>query len=990
MQGARTSEKLAMLEDYVLGLNEVPHLIVLNEHWLTAEEVKYFSLPGYRLISSFGRKSKRGGVLILALKNAEMSCKALATNSVSEKFETCGCEIKIKKASIRIIAIYRPSNKENNSDLYTFFDNLENLIEKNIESDQDLMIVGDLNVNLLNHHDKDAKKLIDTMQGYELQHLNPGVPTRVAESCQSLIDHFFSTLQCETFFRAVDVTFSDHRAVHGKFKVKVENLKDSFVYSRKYTERNWQKFYGRLSTEVWQGVYEGPNTNGKSSNFMDTLTRHFEASFPKSRTIKRANNIGRVNLSADTNEQKVKLRELGGQVSALRKMERSNYSKDKNSDANFQKSVALLKLENKLKTQKKTVGALINRDIKAKNDARVQNSTNKSSMSWNLIKENVRTDDIEQNIKELIIEGESETDLETIANFLNANFIEPSIPISEEQKRECVENVPKVTEATFGLSLVTPEELLKIIKGMANKHSSGWDGISMNVIKKCAPYIAHPLCEVVNCSFREGTFPENLKLAVIKPLFKNKGERTDPGNYRPIALTSSVAKVIEKCFANRIDEYFQENDLYNPNQHGFRRGKSTVTALFDMCEQIYESIDKREKLNLILYDFSNAFGCLVPEILLKKLECYGFNEKSLSWMSSFLTNRKQVVELTKLDETRTRVPVKSGVAESSMGVPQGTVLGPIGFTAYDNDLPLKTIIACLILFADDTSAIVKGSSYQEVNQKTVQVNSEVADFASNNCLRLNAGKTKIMQMHTSQSRNVEKPTVLLDDKVIEVASQGKILGVEFSDTLSWDAQCEKVKGKLRGATYLFVKMRPRVTIQTLRLVYFAYVQSNILYSLLIWGGSSHLAQVFIAQKRVLRALAGLRYWKGLQPPESCRPLFKEYDIMPVYCLYILECAKFVRKYPEKFVKLSDVPEQQRSNGPRTRYRVIDENLDLFVPETNLKMCNQNPKINAAKIYNKLPAALKGIQDEKLFVSEVKKVLKEHVFYDKYEYFGHHF
>ena len=144
-------------------------------------------------------------------------------------------------------------------------------------------------------------------------------------------------------------------------------------------------------------------------------------------------------------------------------------------------------------------------------------------------------------------------------------------------------------------------------------------------------------------------------------------------------------------------------------------------------------------------------------------------------------------------------------------------------------------------------------------------------------------------MHISQSRNVvDKPTVLLDEKLIDVASQGKILGVEFSDTMSWHAQCDKVRGKLRGATYLFGKMRPRVSKGTLRVIYFAYVQSNILYSLLIWGGSPYLNEVFAAQKRVLRAMAGVRYWKGLTPVETCRPLFKEYDILPVYSLYILE------------------------------------------------------------------------------------------------------
>jgi hypothetical protein len=111
-----------------------------------------------------------------------------------------------------------------------------------------------------------------------------------------------------------------------------------------------------------------------------------------------------------------------------------------------------------------------------------------------------------------------------------------------------------------------------------------------------------------------------------------------------------------------MDKYFSENKLYSPNQHGFRKGKSTVTALFDICESIYLSLEKREKLNMILYDFSNAFGCLVPEILIQKLRCYGFDEKSLAWMHSFLIMRKQFVQLARVDDesqTQTFIPVRS-------------------------------------------------------------------------------------------------------------------------------------------------------------------------------------------------------------------------------------------------------------------------------------------------------------------------------------------
>jgi exonuclease III len=215
VQGVRTAGKFALLEDYVLNLKNPPHLIVLNEHWLCSEELKYFTLTGYKTISSFGRKnSNRGGVVILALKNAKFTCKKIATHSIPSKFESCGCDIKIKNASIRVIALYRPSNADSNTNLDSFFDCLENTIEQNLRPDQELMIVGDLNINLLNETDQNSKKLISIMQGYELNHMNKNVPTRVTDHSETLIDHFFSSLQCKNSFETVDVPFSDHRALH--------------------------------------------------------------------------------------------------------------------------------------------------------------------------------------------------------------------------------------------------------------------------------------------------------------------------------------------------------------------------------------------------------------------------------------------------------------------------------------------------------------------------------------------------------------------------------------------------------------------------------------------------------------------------------------------------------------------------------------------------------------------------------------------------------
>jgi hypothetical protein len=404
---------------------------------------------------------------------------------------------------------------------------------------QELMIVGDLNINLLNENDQNSKKLLSIMQGYELNHMNKNVPTRVTDHSETLIDHFFSSLQCKNVFETVDVSFSDHRALHAKLTVKVENLKDVFVFSRKFSKQNWIKFYEKLSNENWHEVYDAKLTNEKSELFMKKLIGMYESCFPKGKKTKRANKIGKSPLSLATKVMQVRLRELSEEVRIIKKLERMNHVKKHGKNVDFKMSEHLELLQERLNRQIILVGKLIERDVKRKNDSKLQNSQNKNTTAWNIIKENKNSDTNHQELSDITIEGEKETDLQKIADFLNKNFIEPSIDFTEEQREACLKNVPRITDSKFNLKVVYPWDVQKIIKDMPSKNSSGWDGISINVLKKIAPYVAGPISNIVNCSFLEGVFPENLKLAKILPFYKNKGDRSDPSNYRPIALTSS-------------------------------------------------------------------------------------------------------------------------------------------------------------------------------------------------------------------------------------------------------------------------------------------------------------------------------------------------------------------------------------------------------------------------------------------------------------------
>jgi len=569
-----------------------------------------------------------------------------------------------------------------------------------------------------------------------------------------------------------------------------------------------------------------------------------------------------------------------------------------------------------------------------------------------------------------------------IANTLNQTFLVPP-PNNPNPPNEYIFE-PPTCEVPFELTPTNEAEIYSVICKLAPKKSSGWDEISVQTLKKISLFILQPLCHLINFSFATGKFPKNMKIAKIIPIFK-KGDKEDACNYRPISITSSFSKVYEKIFLHRLQFHFEHNNVINPQQHGFQKGKSTVTALFDFAQEVYSSMGAREKINVILYDFSNAFGTLYPQLLLRKLKIYGVTDDAISWLLCFLTQREQFVQIRDVDCDGSEININSDRLTSDMGVPQGTILGPTSFVSYSNDISLKIIIAILILFADDSTALVKGKTIYEANVNTIEMNKDFVEFAEENHLTINANKTKVMQMHTHQTRIVVPPDLEIGDTKVEAVNNCKLLGVMLSDTMNWHLQCDKVANKLRSVTYLFTILRETVSESSLKLIYYAYAQSQILYSIVIWGGSPHMQKVFVAQKRVMRAMAGLRYWRSNCALESCKPLFVKHGILTVYSLYILECMKFFVKNPEKFRKKSDV---SQCYSPKTRsakskacendlYVAIDEHKDFLI---------QNPEVMIARIFNTLPVPIKMLEDKKEFVCKVKEIVYKYQFYDMDEFF----
>ena len=294
-------------------------------------------------------------------------------------------------------------------------------------------------------------------------------------------------------------------------------------------------------------------------------------------------------------------------------------------------------------------------------------------------------------------DGSMIADRENIANKFNVFFTNIGEKIAKGINYDGNKNyshyLNKEIHSSFTLMNIDEAAINKIIYNLPPKSSSGCDGISSKLLKVIAPAIIKPLTLLINQVLNTGTFPDKLKIAKVIPIFK-KGDPSLFENYRPISLLPAISKVLEKIIALQLSSYFEKNKLLFDNQYGFRPKHSTEHAALELIDKIINKMDTNEIPLNIFIDLSKAFDTIDHTILLNKLKYYGLKGPTLNLFQSYLSNRKQCTEIE--DTTSTILPIQ-------VGVPQGSILGPILFIIYVNDLPQCTNKFDFIMYADDTT-----------------------------------------------------------------------------------------------------------------------------------------------------------------------------------------------------------------------------------------------------------------------------------------------
>ena len=375
---------------------------------------------------------------------------------------------------------------------------------------------------------------------------------------------------------------------------------------------------------------------------------------------------------------------------------------------------------------------------------------------------------------------------------------------------------------SFFLTPTNDEEVKSLIKEMNTSKSVGPYSIPTNILKLSSPVLSKPLVKLINFSISEGTFPELLKFANVIPVFK-KGDNLDI----PISLISNIGKLIEKIVHKRFYNFLKKNSLLFEQQYGFRNKMSTNHALIDITNRIQEACDSGQYACGIYVDFKKAFDTVNHNILLDKLAYYGVRGTENKWFKTYLTNRKQHVTVS--DQT-------SDNALIEFGIPQGSVLGPLLFLIYINDLNQAIKFRREHHFADDTNLLLVDNSLNKINKHINHDLKLLTTWLRANKTSLNTSKTEILLFRPKSKRNITKHlNFRISGQYIPRTTQVKYLGLTMNEHLDLDLYFSQLKKKLNRGIGLLSKIRHFTPKHLLKTLYFSLFNSNLIYGCQIWG-----------------------------------------------------------------------------------------------------------------------------------------------------------
>ena len=876
---------------FLLTNAQVTHIFGLSETRLKAHTpTRHISIPNYTVHRKDASKNPLHAGLVVYTHNSISAFTRRRVDLESEAVESLWIELTLKKTHCLIGHIYR--NPASNFEWYDAFTSMMEEVQKTKCST--IILMGDFNIDMLKK--RPAWESTIALCGL---HQLVSTPTRVTPISSTLIDHIYTTNP--NIVSNVDVPaigISDHYPVCCKVTCKDTfsvNTKHSSIIYRCFKHFNEQAFLMDLSLACFDYVYnfEDPDSalSYLTKTFLTVANKHAPL---KEKRIRQQTlppwfntDIQKAMLTRDTFKKQKNFedyKKARNRVNSMVRQAKRNY---------FQK----------LAGSQKDIGAMW----------RAVNTLTRHKRSVNTKFPSQLTPDV---LNDFFVSVAPET-----LKKLQTTHIDESVyDIPDELKTFCNRQNPD--SAIFSIPMLAVHEVGKLISKMDEKKSVGLDSVNVQLLKLSLPYTVEPLTYIYNLCIQKDTFPSGFKTAKVIPIPKTKDMSNSPSDYRPISILSILSKPLERHIHKNMLNFFENFKLFHPYQSGFRENHSCQTAITRLTDTWLSALNQRQMVGTVFLDLSKAFDLVNHTILMKKLSVYNVGKNALLLLRSYLTGRSQCVQLN---------GSFSHVKPVSCGVPQGSILGPLLFCIFINDLPLcisSTLVQC-DMFADDDTLHATGDNVQEIQQELQLSLSDVSDWCSNNLMVLNPSKSKSMLIATRQKhqRNLPALDLTIDSKSVKQVSEHRLLGVTVDDQLKWQIHIENMCKKIAKNIYLLSKLKDIVSYQAKRMFFFAHIMSHLNYVSNVWDGSAEV-HTKLLQSLHKRAIKMLLYGS----PREGVDIYKKAQILPLnkqflYNKSVLMFRTLLGQSPSYLLHF--VTPSERSLDSIHRLRLPKPRIDLF-------------------------------------------------------------
>ena len=763
------------LQSYLSNLSTHFSVIALSETWLNESNADIMNIDGYQHEWKYRSKRSGGGVSLFIKQQIAYKCRP-DLSIVTDFMETLFVEIDKSafNSNTHIICgvVYRPPNTSIDDFLATFETFLSTITNEHKLS----YICGDFNLNLLNADNHvPTRNFIDTMYANSFLPLI-SKPTRVTTASATLLDHIYcnEVLRYDHFQGILYTGLTDHFPIFAiNTRLRGSQYNEKSTTKRNYCQRNVNEFCSHIRNTDWSDVIQTTECQESYNKFHNKLHALYSSCFPIESAVRGYKN----RKPWLSNSLKTSIKRKNHLFVCMKKNPTVENTQE-------------------YKNYHRQLRSLLRAAEKQHYDHLFKNHKGNLRKSWGLVKEIINRNKSSNISRQFKINNEVITDESSIANHFNNFFAKVGPSLASKIPNTNKDPLVYIEQSflnSMSLELTDPSEIFNIINGL-KESSAGWDEFHIKILKQSLIGLMEPILHVFNLSLQQGCVPIQLKKARVIPLFKS-GDKMLLNNHRPISILPALSKVLERLMYNRLVSYIDKHNILAANQYGFRSNHGSNLALISLIDKIVHAQEKNEVVCGIFLDLSKAFDTVNHKILFKKLYKYGVRGLALNWFKSYLSDRSQYVLYN--NTSSNNVPV-------TCGVPQGSVLGPLLFLLYINDLPHVSKDLYMILFADDTNVFLSGKDINDVITRLNLEMSKLVEWLHVNKLSLNLAKTHYMVFRSRNKKCDAFADLSINGTIINRVSSTKFLGVILEEHLQWTCTFSISNRKSQRALVVFI------------------------------------------------------------------------------------------------------------------------------------------------------------------------------------------